>query len=727
MWSSLKTKNKVLVGVMSPLSLLVVLGSIVYYCVNSIVSTAGWVDHTRVVLSDAKEVLAAAVDMETGMRGYLLSGKEEFLDPYKSGEGRAYAMIAELQNTVSDNPGQVARLDEVRRVLKDWQSNVTTSTIDFRRQIGDAKTMNDMADLVGEARGKAYFDKFRGQIATFIEREVVLLDKRRKEFEAAFNVMKIDPNPAALDTLHDNEAWVTHTYRVIGEAQKILLAAVDMETGMRGYLLAGREEFLEPLNNGREKFAALIADLSQTVSDNPAQVTLLGEISTTIGDWNKTVVDPTIKLRRDIGDAPTMDDMADLVGEARGKAYFDKFRGLMKDFAAEEERLMVQRQASKLETANFTYIAIIAGVIAGLLIGIFAALFIGGQIAGPIVNMTAAMRKLADGDAETAVPGTNRSDEIGEMASAVSVFKENMIQARQLEAREKEQQAEQNRRAKEVEVAIQAFQKAIAERLDTLTGVAADLSSSADELTQTAENARQQSLGASTATEQTSTNVQNVSAAAEEMDSSFGEIVSQVTRASTSVRDTSGKAKETLTLMEDLQVQSEAIAHVIELINGISEQTNLLALNATIEAARAGDAGKGFAVVANEVKSLALQTQKATVEIAEKIQRVQDTSSTSMQAVREIVDSIQQVDDISAAISAAVEEQKAATGEITRNMQQAAQGTQQLSESVVQVSNAADETSASVASVTEAARRTDGESRTIRSAVEQFINNVKAA
>jgi len=727
MFSGLKTRTKVLVGVMSPLSLLVLLGAVVFYCVNSIVYTSGWVDHTRVVLNKAQNVVAAAVDMETGMRGYLLAGKEEFLEPYNGGEGRLYAGIDDLQKTVSDNPGQVARLDEVRQVMQDWQSNVTTPTIGFRREIGDAKTMNDMADLVAEARGKVFFDKFRGQIATFIEREAVLLEQRRAEFEAAFKEMQRDPNPSALETLRNNEAWVSHTYRVIGEAQKILLAAVDMETGMRGYLLAGKEEFLEPLNSGREKFAGLVADLSNTVSDNPAQVALLGEIATTIGDWNTTVVDPTIQLRRDIGDAPTMDDMADLIGEARGKQYFDKFRGLMADFAAEEEALMVTRAADKRETADFTYIVIVAGVITGLAIGVAAALVIGGQIAGPIVNMTRSMRELADGNAETEIPGTDRSDEIGDMAGTVSVFKENMIKARELEARDKEQRAEQDRRAKEVEEAVQAFQKAIAERLDSLSGVSAELGSSANELTTTADNARAQSISASSATEQTSSNVQNVSAAAEEMDASFGEIVSQVSRASTSVRDTSTKAQDTLTLMEDLQTQSEAIAQVIELINGISEQTNLLALNATIEAARAGDAGKGFAVVANEVKSLANQTNQATVEIADKIRRVQDTSGTSMASVRTIVESIELIDEISAAISAAVEEQKAATTEITRNMQQAAQGTQQLSESVSQVSAAADQTSAAVSGVSEAARQTDGESKNIRTAVEQFINKVQVA
>ena len=184
-FADLKTKPKILLGVLSPMVLLLLLGGIATFNINSITKANKWVEHTHNVLADATGIVGSAVDMETGMRGYLLAGKDEFLAPYQGGETETYEGIASLQQTVNDNPTQVARLGEVEQVLREWQEKVTEPTIALRREIGDAETMNDMADLVGEARSKVYFDKFRGQIKTFIDREAKLLAERRAAFKAA--------------------------------------------------------------------------------------------------------------------------------------------------------------------------------------------------------------------------------------------------------------------------------------------------------------------------------------------------------------------------------------------------------------------------------------------------------------------------------------------------------------------------------------------------------------
>ena len=159
-FSNLKTKPKILLGICAPLVLTLALGAIAIFNVDRIMTTNKWVDHTHVVLAEAKSIIGSAVDMETGMRGYLLAGRETFLDPYKNGETDTYKRISDLQKTVSDNPGQVARLGEVEKVLREWQSKVTEPTIVLRRKIGDAETMNDMAKLVGEARGKTFSTSF---------------------------------------------------------------------------------------------------------------------------------------------------------------------------------------------------------------------------------------------------------------------------------------------------------------------------------------------------------------------------------------------------------------------------------------------------------------------------------------------------------------------------------------------------------------------------------------
>ncbi|MEM1266065.1 MAG: CHASE3 domain-containing protein [Pseudomonadota bacterium] len=435
-YHDLKTRAKVGLGVAAPLVLTCIVAAVALVSISGITHTAGWVDHTRKVLAESSSIVASAVDMETGMRGYLLAGREEFLEPYRSGEKAVYERIAALQTTVSDNPGQVARLGEVEGVLRDWQANVAETQISLRRAIGDAKTMNDMADLVGEARGKQFFDQFRAQIGTFVEREEILLEERQTTFD-----QKLLSGDVGAQATRDAMGWITHTYKVIADAKVLLTAAIDMETGMRGYLLAGKKEFLEPFFSGRDRFFKLSGELKQTVSDNPAQVQLIGEIEVTIQAWLDQVVLPTIDLRTEIGDASTMDDMADLIGEARGKRYFDQFRGLMADFEAEERALMEERQVSKEQQEAIAFWSITGGLLAAIVIGVVVALKIGASIAGPINAVTHAMRRLADGDTNVDVVGAHRGDEVGEIAQATVVFKENAIRMQALSEAEKAEQS----------------------------------------------------------------------------------------------------------------------------------------------------------------------------------------------------------------------------------------------------------------------------------------------
>ena len=426
-FDNLPTKTKISYG-MAPLILLVaVMGVIGLFSLWNIQRTSTWVNHTFVVLQEAEQIVGSAVDMETGMRGYLLAGKEEFLEPYASGEADTYKRIAELKKTVSDNPRQVARLGRIEQVLRDWQSNETEKQIQMRRDIGDAPTMNDISKLVGEARGKTYFDRFRKQVALFIEREEKLLSQRRTTYERS-----LDSGNVSSQQTKDAMKWVVHTYNVIGKANALLAAAIDMETGMRGYLLAGRDEFLEPYRSGQEQFFQIREDLARTVSDNPAQVKLLAEVDDNIRGWIKNVVTPMIELRTDIGDAKTMDDMADLVGQARGKEYFDQFRKMIADFSEEEERLMEVRQASRNSTMRFAVLGIFITMVVAIGVGLFLSLHIGESIGRPIMRITKSLQGLVQGKTDVKIDGQIRKDEVGKIARAAQKFKENAEKVEEL-------------------------------------------------------------------------------------------------------------------------------------------------------------------------------------------------------------------------------------------------------------------------------------------------------
>jgi methyl-accepting chemotaxis protein len=721
-WTSVKTKPKVLLGVSIPLVLLLVLGLLALNSISNITRTAGWVDHTHTVLEKALKVVGSAVDMETGMRGYLLAGKEEFLDPYKAGEAASYQRIKDLQETVSDNPGQVERLGKVEAVLREWQSDITEPIINLRREIGEANSMNDMAKLVGEAKGKAYFDKFRGQIATFIDREKALLVERETEFNKLLEASNVDSGIA-----RTNIGWVIHTYKVIGYANEITAAAVDMETGMRGYLLAGREEFLDPYNHGSSEFFRLTSSLRETVGDNKQQVTLLTEADTTIKDWISNVVDPMIALRRDIGDAKTMDDIADLTSEARGKVYFDKFRGLMADFSEEEEALMAVRKQQNVETEANTRTSLIGGILVALVFGGGLAWFIGHGIAGPIGQMTSAMTKLAGGDKSVEIPGTNRGDEIGDMAEAVQVFKENLIRTDELASREAEESHKRAERAQRIASITSEFDVSVSELLGAVSVASSDMQSTATSMSEIANDTNERATTVSTAAEQASSNVQTVASATEELTSSIQEISRQVDQSSKIAASAVSQANQTDKQVQGLALAAQKIGNVISLISDIAEQTNLLALNATIEAARAGEAGRGFAVVASEVKELASQTAKATEEIGQQIGSIQSETDEAVTAIQAIGETIGEINEIATSIASGVDDQTTATGEIARSVEQAFVGTQEVTGNILEVTRAAGETGTAATRVTSTASGLGSKSEELKAQVEAFLKEVRAA
>jgi methyl-accepting chemotaxis protein len=355
-------------------------------------------------------------------------------------------------------------------------------------------------------------------------------------------------------------------------------------------------------------------------------------------------------------------------------------------------------------------------------------LLIARGIARPIGGMTGAMTRLAAGDLDTEIGGTERTNELGAMARAVAVFRDNAIERRRLEAEAAgaAARAAAERRRTMHELA-DAFEQRVGSVVAMVSSAATELEAAAQTLSAAAEEASVQSTSVASASEEASSNVESVAAATEELATTVREVGRQVETSAGIAARAVGEAEKTTTRVEGLAGAAERIGSIIQLINEIAGRTNLLALNATIEAARAGEAGKGFAVVAAEVKQLADQTAKATAEIGTQVGAIQGSTDEAATAIAEIRKTIEAMNGIAATISAAVEEQGAATLEISRNVANAAKGAMAVTSNIAGVSQAAAGSSAASTQVLAAAQELARQSEQLGGAVGGFLAEVRAA
>ena len=350
------------------------------------------------------------------------------------------------------------------------------------------------------------------------------------------------------------------------------------------------------------------------------------------------------------------------------------------------------------------------------------------RVVRPIHSMTSAMQQLAGGDTSVEVPARNRGDEIGQIANAVQVFKDNAIEMERLQKAREEQERRtvEEKRAAELKMADD-LEANVRNVVNALTGASSQLESAASGMASSVEQTSERSVAVATASELATQNVNSVASACEQLSSSIKEISRQIGDSSNIAQEAVGTAARTNSTVESLTSTAGKIGDVVDLISDIAEQTNLLALNATIEAARAGEAGKGFAVVASEVKSLATQTASATSEISEQISSMQAVVNATVDAITEISSVIAQIGENSTTIAAAVEQQSAATSEISRNAQEAATGTVEVSSNISTVQNIAQESGESAALVVSASAELSEQSDALREKMNEFVSNIRAA
>jgi methyl-accepting chemotaxis protein len=379
------------------------------------------------------------------------------------------------------------------------------------------------------------------------------------------------------------------------------------------------------------------------------------------------------------------------------------------------------------ETYTSAYRTIIVSLGLAMLLGLSAALFLVRDVSRGIASIVTPMRALGGGDLTASVPHQGEKTEIGTMADTLQIFKDALIAKKAADEAAAVDAEAKIQRAQRVDGITQQFESLIGQLVGSLSSASTELEASAGTLTKTAENTQELSTMVAAASEEASTNVQSVASASEEMASSVDEIGRQVQESARIAAVAVEQAEKTSNRVTELSQGATRIGDVIELINGIAGQTNLLALNATIEAARAGEAGRGFAVVASEVKALAEQTAKATGEIGHQIASIQTATQESVTAIIEISETIGRISEISSTIASAVEGQGAVTREISRNVQQAAQGTEQVASNITDVQRGASETGSASSQVLASAQMLANDSARLKMEVEKFLNTVRAA
>ncbi len=677
--------------------------------------TIGWIDHTNEVITAADATLIGLINMETGFRGYMATGDENFLEPYHVGEVEVAETLAELKELTSDNPAQVARWEEIEVAWHSWQAEWIEPGIAIRELANNATHSADaLHDVIAEGRGKESMDELRGVLHE-LENEMV------------------------------SEGNLGATVLVAQLTEDI----VNQETGMRGFIVTGEEGFLDPYTGGQADWVSLMAALQPSLAGSASAQDLAERTDALSAQWQEDAAEPWIAARRGVNENPTtVDDVAAYVDSGGGKQFMDLMRLDLAEAREVEHNLLVEREEADATATALASSVTIFGTLAAIVAGLSIAFFLSHNISNAVNviakaaagiaagdldqqvqveskdelgamattfqqmiaylrEMSAAARLLAQGDLTAKVAPQSEKDELGNafaqmianLRDIIGTVSDNTASVEGAASGLLQISGQAGQATSQIAGTIQQIAQGTVQQSSAVTETAGTVEQVGRAIDGVAKGAQEQATAVASSSEMTaqiSTAVQQVAAnaqagakgAAEEAESARdgAQKVDATVAGMESIREKVGLSAEKV---QEMGQRPEEIGAIVETIDDIASQTNLLALNAAIEAARAGEHGKGFAVVADEVRKLAERASGATREISDLIKNIQKTvaeavtamndgateveagverANESGQALADILEGVEQVTQQVEEIASAAEEMENSTDELVKSI-----------------------------------------------------------